>query len=124
MRRARILLLCSICQLLLISRSLKMDSSRSLTLVAVRRGIRCGNHFLFQEYEVEVCLFRRTLVRVQPRKREQKQQRFNWKTRHKMRCTLYFTKPVPRSEGLQRSRRAGPPTRRRASRKENEKSGM
>ena len=46
MRRARILLLCSICQLLLISRSLKMDSSRSLTLVAVRRGIRCGKGFL------------------------------------------------------------------------------
>merc|ERR1712113_1224063 len=82
------------------------DSFRSLILVAVRRGIR------------------RMLVQVQPRRREQKQQRFNWKTRHKMRCTPYFTKPVPRSEGLQRSRRAGLPTRRRASRKENEKSGM
>merc|ERR550525_2252684 len=58
------------------------------------------------------------------KKKRTKTQKFNWKTHHKMRCTPYFTKPVPRSEGLQRSRRAGLPTRRRASRKENEKSRM
>merc|ERR1719234_1740040 len=103
MRRVRIHLPSSTYQLLLTLKSLRMVTSQNLIRAAVQRGIR------------------KTLVQVQQRRKEQRQQRFNWKTLPKTRCILYCTRQGQRSEGRLRSHRGDHLIRRRGSLKESEK---
>merc|ERR1719234_2676265 len=102
MRRVRIHLPYYIYQLLLTLRSLRMVTSQNLIRAAVQREIR------------------KTLVQVQQRRREQRQQRFNWKTLPKTRCIPYSTRRGQRSEGHLRSHKGDHQIRRRGSQKESE----
>merc|ERR1719180_585501 len=102
MRRVRIHLPFYTFQLLQTLKSLRMVMFQNLIRAVVQREIR------------------KTLVQVQQRRREQRQQRFNWKTLPKTRCIPYYTRRGQRSEGPPRSHRGDHLIRRRGSPKESE----